>query len=103
MTRPTIYRHLCEHVRAGRVVQVSWSAEWGLRGDDMGIGDSNARHTSVMSTMPTRPASPTTGRCRKWPLVMTLAAPRTLVVVLMTTRPTVISTTTSVQIGRAHV
>src|SRR6266567_7031697 len=45
---------------------------------------SSARHTSVMSTMPTRPASPTTGKCLKRPLVMTLAASRMLVVVLTT-------------------
>ena len=52
---------------------------------------SSARKTSVMSTTPTRPASPMTGRCRKCPLVMTLAASRMLAVVLMTVGRAVIS------------
>jgi Domain of unknown function (DUF1707) len=45
---------------------------------------SSAPHTSVMSTMPTRPVSPITGKCRKRLLAMTLAASRMLVAVLTT-------------------
>src|SRR6516162_10005236 len=52
---------------------------------------SSALHTSVMSTIPTRPASPMTGRCRKRPLVMTLAASRMLAVVRTTVGSAVIS------------
>src|SRR5215471_17616722 len=36
-----------------------------------------------MSTIPTRPESLVTGRCRKWPRVMIIAASRMLAVVLM--------------------
>src|SRR5580704_19212345 len=53
------------------------------RGPETSVA-SSARHTSVKSTMPTRPTSPTTGRYRKWPFVMSLAASRAPVVVLMT-------------------
>ena len=52
---------------------------------------SSARHMSVMSTMPTRSGPPMTGRCRKRPLVMTLAASRMLVAVLTTVGRAVIS------------
>jgi hypothetical protein len=50
-----------------------------------------ARHTSVMSTMPTTPESPVTGKWRKRPLVMTLAASRMLAVVLTMVGRAVIS------------
>ena len=46
---------------------------------------------SVMSTMPTRPGAPVTGRCRKRPVVMTLAASRMVVVALTTVGRAVIS------------
>ena len=39
-------------------------------------GSISARQTSVMSSMPTRPASPETGRWRKWPRLMSMAIPR---------------------------
>lgn len=45
---------------------------------------SSARQTSPMSTIPTKPASPTTGRCRKCPVTMALAASWMLVVAVMT-------------------
>jgi hypothetical protein len=44
-----------------------------------------------MSTMPARPASPMTGKCRNRLLVMSLAASRTLAVVLTTVGLAVIS------------
>jgi hypothetical protein len=39
-------------------------------------GPISARHTSVMSSMPTRSASPETGRWRKWLRLMSMAIPR---------------------------
>ena len=40
------------------------------------LGAVTARQTSVMSSMPTRPASPETDRWRKWPRLMSMAIPR---------------------------
>jgi len=45
---------------------------------------SSTRQISPMSTIPTRPASPTTGRCRKPAVTIVVAASRMLVVAAMT-------------------
>jgi len=67
-----------------RVRAVPGCAGRGSLADRPAVGRATAAQTSVMSTIPIRPASPATGRCRKCPVTMDLAASRMLVPTLMT-------------------
>ena len=94
----------CRHRTAHSALLVDRNASWAsavaFGCPDMPVVDnrqiipprasSNARQTSVMSIIPMRPASSTTGRCRKRPVIMVLAASRMLAVALMTLRRVVI-------------
>ena len=53
--------------------------------------EQRAAHVGNVDDSDQAGVAPTTGRCRKWPLVMILAASRTFVVVLMTVGRVVIS------------
>ncbi len=85
-TRPTVISTTTSVRDAAKVMTSGHFRHLPVVGDAglAGIVDITDVCRALLGPDVSRPPPPTTGRCRKWPLVMTWAASRTLVVVVMT-------------------